>query len=228
MKRYIMGNARNMRDLGGYPADGGYTQFGRFIRCDAPLGFTEADLQRLLDMGITTIVDMRGEAELERNPTGFAEDARFSYRHLYLKDDPYAIKCADDVAVQYFKMLDSQTGMCAILRAIAAAEGGVLFHCSAGKDRTGCTAALLLELAGVAEVDIIADYQVTATYLRPITERIFAALPGVSECFTRSDPEFIEGLLRLLHEKYGTARDYMLAIGMTEAEISTIRDKLLK
>lgn len=128
----------------------------------------------------------------------------------------------------YFDMLNEQACMCKVMRQIASAPKGVLFHCAAGKDRTGCTAALLLLLCCVPQADVVADYQVSETYLQEIIRRLRKERPNAPAHLGRSRAEYMEETLALLTDKYGTAEDYLRAIGLTDEELNLLRGKLLE
>ena len=228
MRRYILNGTLNTRDLGGYPtASGKYTSYGKFLRSDGPCELSKQDLDMLYDMGITSIIDLRSAGEVERKPSSFSSDSRFNYHHKHLNDKLRELNGEEDIPDGYFGMIDENETMRDIMKIIAGAPDGVLFHCAAGKDRTGCTAALLLDLAGVARVDIVADYQVTETYIRELWLKLRGEFPHLPEFYGRSQPEYIEGFVARVYGKYDGARGLLLALGVTEAELESILKKLL-
>ena len=103
----------------------------------------------------------------------------------------------------------------------------MLFHCTAGKDRTGLFAALLLSLAGVSRADILADYQVSETYLADIIQRIRRVVPDLAPFAGASRSDYLDGCLDLLEEAYGSAEGYLRTIGVTGAELNALLKKLL-
>ena len=84
LRRIPLGNMRNLRDLGGYAAGNGTTLWERVLRGDLPRGLTEADVDWLLDRDITTVIDLRGDEELEHRPDEFKFLPGFHYHHLPL------------------------------------------------------------------------------------------------------------------------------------------------
>ena len=144
-RRIRLGKMLNLRDLGGYPASGGKTtRWGRMLRGDNPAGLSQADRDWLLERGITTVIDLRSPAEMEKLPDELAGQPGFAYRHLPLSGGVKLPHEEELVGWGYFQILERKEEVRAVLAAIADAPGGVLFHCMAGKDRTGCVAALLL------------------------------------------------------------------------------------
>ena len=84
-RRIRLGKMLNLRDLGGYPASGGKTtRWGRLLRGDNPAGLSQADRDWLLERGITTVIDLRSPAEIEKLPDELAGQPGFAYRHLPL------------------------------------------------------------------------------------------------------------------------------------------------
>ena len=99
----------------------------------------------------------------------------------------------------------------------------VLFHCSAGKDRTGVTAALLLDLIGCHEYDIVKDYSESYENNKEMNASL-AQMMNDEEAkqYLRSSPRYMMELLDYLREHYGSAKEYLLEIGMKNDEIEEL------
>ena len=230
MLRHIpLGRMYNLRDLGGYPVSGsGETLWEKLLRGDNPEHLTEEDLRWLLDRDITTVVDLRSEAETRRKPDQLASHPDFHYFHCPLLSEGDGMPNLEtDVGQGYFRMLDGSDLVARAMRTVACAPAGVLFHCTAGKDRTGLMAALLLGLAGVERADLLADYQVSETYLAGIIRQIKTKVPTLPAFAGASKAEYLSDCLDLLEEKYGSVSGYLRAIGLTEEELTALRGKLL-
>lgn len=228
LRRIPLGKLCNLRDLGGYPtADRRITAWERLLRADNPVGLSEPDVQWLLDRNITTIVDLRTLEETRRAPDQLASRPEFSYHHIPFVGIEKLPNLESDVGLAYFNALDQKHSAHAIMSAIAAAPGGVLYHCTAGKDRTGLVSALLLALVGVSQEDILADYQVSETYLAEIIRHLKANIPNLSAFVGNSRREYMEDCLAQLHEAYGGVPEYLQAIGLTDQELDALRGKLL-
>src|SRR5262245_8359723 len=172
----------NIRDLGGYPtSDGGQTRWRSLVRADTLCHLTADGRAALLDYGVRTVVDLRRNDELRIDPNPFAAPLGragiVTYLNLPLgtgasSDERTAVKAASETTLEalFCAVLDNYwRGIAAILTAIAGAlEGVVLFHCHAGKDRTGIVAGLLLALAGVPNPTIAEDYALSGVCLQPI------------------------------------------------------------
>jgi protein-tyrosine phosphatase len=132
----------------------------------------------------------------------------------------------EGVAVSYFQMTEQVRPMAEIFHIIAQAKGGLLFHCAAGKDRTGVVAAILLMLAGVEQPELLADYILTAAYLREPIRKLTEADPDIPAYIVTPRIEFIERFLGSFLECYGDARNYLRSIGISEEETKFITQRL--
>lgn len=228
MRRLPFEHVKNLRDLGGYPAaDGRVTAFSRFFRTDAPARLSESEIEQLRTLGITTVIDLRGVEESAAAPCMLSRANGFDYHLMpFFLGNAYPQR-EEEVAAMYFLMVDEQKTLAKVMRIVAEAKGGVLYHCTAGKDRTGVMSALLLMLAGVVDEDIIADYQVSFTYLQKRIEGMAAEMAGIPMYLLHSKPEYMMDFLELFRAKYSSAEGYLHAIGLSDAEVEAIREKLL-
>ena len=240
----------NFRDLGGYAGtDGRMTRWGRLYRSDALHELTDADVVALRDLGLRTIVDLRTERELHRSGRGPLEPEAVAFHHLAVVQEGQRGSLAtereavaapapagDDLAERYLWYLD--VGRDSLVEALTLLGGAdqypLVFHCAAGKDRTGVLAALVLEILGVDREVIVADYVITAERIRFILDR------------WRSDPEFadrmakvppsrfsveaptMEGFLDGLAERHGGARSWAIGAGVAPAALDAMTELLLE
>lgn len=233
-RRYTGENIVNCRDLGGYPAtEGKVTQFGRAIRSAIPNTPTENDIEMLRKLGVKTVIDLRGDAETRDMPSVFASLPDFEYHHIsLLETNPvFSKKCTDMCEMYILSLTEYSRNYAAALRLISSLDKTFLFHCFAGKDRTGLLAAMLLGAAGVCREDIIADYQVSYTYFRPFYERELKANSGViwekdpSKFY--SDPAVMERILDYFEAEFGGFSGYFESLGLSEEEIRRLSGLLL-
>jgi len=160
-----------VRDLGGLPrVSGGVTAYGAVVRGPRRELLTDVGLQQLWQHGVRTVVDLRNPSELGRRegdpvvtiepplevvhaPTEDEHDAEFVRVCGPFLDQPA-------YWAHNFRLLPGLVA--GALRAIARAKpGGVLVHCSAGRDRTGMICALLLGLADVEPAAVVDDYELS-------------------------------------------------------------------
>ena len=155
----------NTRDLGGYPAfDGDVTRFNQFLRSDEVGYLDKDDIKFLKEYGVKTVIDLRTENELNQIPNPFEDETSIQFHHISLLSQSMIQEMTDNfntvlMDVNYINTLEKEKQSIAkVLKVIHDSdEGCVLFHCSAGKDRTGLIAMLLLGIAGVDYQDIITD-----------------------------------------------------------------------
>lgn len=187
--------------------------------------------------GVTTVIDLRSESEAAKNPSPFAaaEPIRgLSYTHMPLIDDATMFKLAEapDMFDRYLMMLAHRPpAFSEIFKTLARAEGTVVFHCFAGKDRTGMVAAMSLALAGVDVDSIAADYSETDSQMAKRYEEWLAAATPEELRELRDDlrcpPERIVGVLEHLDDRWGGTEGYLQAAGVSAADISALRSKLI-
>lgn len=232
-----MEGACNVRDLGGYPAaDGRTTQWGRIYRADGLQRLTDQDQEAILARGVRKVIDLRHGRELMQWPNVFTDSAKLAYSNVSLINpaSPTSSFNARTLGDMYVHMLDHvQEQLLRVFELLSEdAEEPVLFHCAAGKDRTGVVAALLLSLAGVPRETIVDDYELTAECILPIMDELRAGRPehlppDEYERFLGCDRENMEQMLMHLREVYGNAEQYLLAIGLPKERVDTLYRKLL-
>jgi protein-tyrosine phosphatase len=201
----------NARDLGGLPLrPGGETRFGVLIRSDLPGGTEELGPQALVDYGVRTVIDLRSPRELVDRPNPLRDLPDYRHLPLLLDRDLDSIADIRDIARTYRWNVDNRgEAIVGILRSMAEAPpGGILFHCFAGKDRTGVIAALLLAVAGVDRHSIIEDYVLSE---------------GTVPVQFRPLPEMMADLLDHLDRRHGGVAAYLAAAGAETAMQETLR-----
>ena len=121
----------------------------------------------------------------------------------------------------YKLILENKVAIKKIFEIIAEAKGGVLFHCTAGKDRTGLVAMLILGLAGVTRKDIVANYEVTFTYVPILMDET------INPALAYSRPEYIITAIEFIEQNYGTYREYLKSCDLTDEILDKIKSKYL-
>lgn len=230
MKRYLLDLMLNTRDLGGYATkDGKVTQYGRFIRSDAPMYLTEAGKAEFFQMNITTVIDFRTEEITTRYPSVFKDDSRFHMYSYPITEGSLAHTLkGEDPSITYMSMLSHFDTFKNIMMAMINAEGGVFYNCSAGKDRTGIVTFLLLDLIGVDRKDILEDYVVSEQFINERIPLVQVSHPSFPSSMGSSKKEFLLNFFDLFNKEYGTARKYLLKTGMTAKQLKMLKDKLTK
>lgn len=227
--------AYNVRDLGGYATkDGRTTNWGAFYRADGLHRLSEESRTDLTGRGIVSVIDLRHAKEVEEKKNVFAEDERVSYRHISLiNPTKLASSQVGSLGDLYVSLLEnSQAELQQIFAILAESGASVLYHCTAGKDRTGVVSALLLELAGVPQETILEDYSLTAVCLTPLMEELRSDRPEgmpaeMYEHFIGCDPANMVMMLGHLAEKYTNAERYLRDIGITEMQLQALKARLI-
>ena len=202
----------NFRDYGGYPTQGGgRVRNGLLFRSGQHVEASEADLQTFADLGIRTVIDLRGNGERERHPCRRPDpwdgevvfyDGETSSRPPHEPTTP--IELTKDAAhgrmLSVYTRMPQNQAMQVIfghyLRALAEREGASLVHCFAGKDRTGIAAVLLHHILGVSRADMLTEFLRTndaPTY--EILER--QSLPGIEARFGPLPREAVAELMEV-------------------------------
>lgn len=228
----------NFRDLGGYSCgDGRVTAQNRFYRADCLSKLSAVDIELLREKGVKHVVDLRHDIEIANAANRLDGCEGFTYRNISLADgiQSSGLKglMPESLGKMYVALVDEAGGTIAdVLRELAAhsEDGAVVFNCTAGKDRTGVIAALLLLLAGVDEELIISDYAASYELMKPIFDEQIAGakLAGIDIPLhlMMSEPENMKALLSHISGSYGDIVSYLLSAGMTEAEISRLKAAL--
>lgn len=233
---YGLDGVTNMRDLGGYPAqNGGKTATGRFIRSTALAGLAPGGEDRLRALGVDCVIDLRSSYERKTAPDVIENSDTIHFAHIPMLDYISSNVAAGDIAhfpssmpEMYIGLLEhSKKDFNAVFRLFADERfGGCLFHCTAGKDRTGVTAMLLLGLAGVDEELIIEDYAYTERLLPSAPIRADAA--GLPRYLFEAKPETMRAALGHIRKKYGGVTDYLEEIGVVEDVRRRVLNKLIE
>ncbi len=229
--RLPMEKAFNVRELGGYAArKGKITCYHEFLRSDSLFGITEEDEEFLIDYGVEAVIDLRGEPEAVRHPNPLAAYEEVDYINLpFITDNVLDMREVRDKGFDpckfYVNLTEYKEMVAQIMRFIIDhRDGCVLFHCTAGKDRTGVIAMILLGICGVSREDIMANYEVSFSYLDQHVEVHYGE--GLED-LNNSKREWIAAAYDHIMEEYGSFKNYLLECGLTKKEIRRIRKKLL-
>lgn len=226
----------NIRDLGGYLTADGETRWRRILRADGLHRLDADGMAELVGEGVSTVIDLRHPGELTSHPNPFGGNPAVRYHNVSLFDQLAPDRGqGGDVLFELYKLAlaKRQDAIRDVLTIIAdAPEGVVLFHCTAGKDRTGIVAALLLALAGVEAALIVEDYAQTAAMIAPMVEEIItdAAARGADiEAFRpllASEPSTMVATIAHIVESHGSVRAYLENIGLDEATVARLKNRL--
>lgn len=249
----------NLRGLGGLPVDGGVFAPDQVYRSASLANLSADDIATLSDLGVATVYDLRTAEERsiepDRTPPSATQvhldvlaDGKLSVTAAIgkIRTDPAAMNDMLGAGEMQKLMKESYRDFIRLLSATAAyrefflglsdtdRSGAALFHCTAGKDRTGWAAASLLMLLGAEEETIHADYLQTNTDLLPSFTPLLqnAAAKGVDPELLRDALGVQLGYLEAAHEQlesqYGTVERYFAeGLGLTSEAIDALRERFV-
>lgn len=228
MRTIKFDNIENFRDLGGYPCSYGETSFGVIYR-SATLGHASAeDVERMAEVGIKTVIDLREDSVKGTLKNPVIGDARFRYVSLPVNGNGRIPTSFEDQIDSYFEMLEEPYSARKIFQTILYAEKPLVFHCNAGKDRTGAFAMILLLLQGVPLEDVNADYLLSFPLLPKMSANTRKAHPEYEEILLTPNLSFLPTFYERFLERYGSLEEYFAAIGMSEDEYLALSSLLGK
>jgi protein-tyrosine phosphatase len=245
---------RNFRDLGGYPtSDGRRVKWGKVYRSGSMAGLTEADYAYLSDLGVKVVCDLRTTEERRHEPNKWVAAQNIAYwtRDYSMSSGelgklfsggrmtPAQMKAAmtETYRTLPFEQAPAYREM---FKRLAAGEVPLAFNCSAGKDRAGTGAALILTALGVPRETVVADYALSdkvvdfrkafARDAEGAEPSPFAKLPPeVVAPLLASDPDYIRAMFAAIERRHGSVDHYLQKeLGVTTAELEAIRTRLLE
>ena len=247
---------RNFRDLGGYPAaDGKRVRWGMLYRSGVMNALTTDDYSFLDDLDIRVICDYRANEERQKEPTRWqAGDAEYLTWEYSSDDDSQALAdlfrsgnitpeaTHNTMSDLYPEMIQTHgEKFKTMFEQLLAGNAPLVFNCSAGKDRTGISAALLLSALGVPREIIVHDYSLSDDYVDYMAEfsgqinnpdgpyAFLAQLPAEAlEPLMASHPDYINRVLDHLDVEYGSVLNFLKKeFGMSDTDIVRLRSMYL-
>lgn len=236
----------NFRDLGGYPTTGGRsTKWRTLFRSDGLYRLRGADdMSRVMQLGLKSVIDLRTEREQREQGIFPIDDIEVTFHHLSIVDvtwsDTETPEFDDEVEFLvwgYRDMLEIGSSRFADAMHVLAQIDSLpaVFHCAAGKDRTGVLAALLLSSLGVEDAHICADYGLTQDAMRrsiawskvhrPELAERYASIP---KAYLAADPRAMQIILTELAQQHGSVRNYVREIGVADATVEALGNLLLE
>ncbi len=232
----------NVRDLGGLrTADGHTVRRGRVYRADGVQRLRDDDLERARGLGLRTVIDLRTASEIGRAGRFPVEHYPVEWhslpmiRRIWSEDDLVPTSGAVEfLRERYLDMLTDGGESLAAIVAIVAEGHPALFHCAAGKDRTGVVAAVLLGLVGVERDEIIADYHATAGAMAAFVDWLIVEYPEAIDAMTSQPPEYLQappeamaGFLDAVDDRYGSMLGLADHLRIHDDTVTRLRDSLL-
>jgi protein-tyrosine phosphatase len=254
-RRLPFSGAKNFRDLGGYQTMGGKSlRWGMLYRSDSLHKLTDADLKRLSDLDLDRIIDFRSPLEKEKEPDRLPVElaARLvaipildSSTQIYQHSRDEFVKNLKNIdAVQSMVQTNVELATCFTLElrmfldVLLSSNGRpILFHCAAGKDRTGFAAAILLRILEVPHDMVMEDYLLSNRYflaahrwglylLRILKGKRFAeAVVGM----VRVHPLYLSAAFQAIDRNHGSFENYVCsALGLTARDVEHLKSLYLE
>lgn len=234
--------ATNLRDLGGYQtADGRRVARGHIYRSAALHTLTDADLATLLRLGVRVVCDFRGEAEQEMAPSRLPDTAKHhslaiqptigaSLRDLAENAEATGAHASAVLQAAYATYpLDWAHQYRAMFDLLLAEETPLLFHCTAGKDRTGVAAALILSALGVDRDVIREDYMATNRIWQPDASLADHLTPAARKAMLSADLAYLDTAFAAIEAAYPSMDAYLEdRLGLSAEKRDQLRGRLLE
>jgi protein-tyrosine phosphatase len=233
---------RNFRDLGGYrTADGRMVKWGLLYRSGQMHDLTAADYAYLQQREIRTVCDFRDTRERAGEPSNWpaghaprilSDDYALDMSGMKLPGDPSTWTHEQVVAgmtTTYPMLLDQfRQQYRRMFAELLAGNAPLAFHCTAGKDRTGVAAALLLSALGVPRATVIEDYLLSNRYMAPPPAHptgFWAMLsPEAARTFAGVDRRYIDAVFARIDRYPGGMAGYLhREMGVGRPQIATLR-----
>ncbi|WP_294308067.1 tyrosine-protein phosphatase [uncultured Sphingomonas sp.] len=233
---------RNFRDLGGYrTADGRTVKWGLLYRSGQMHDLTPADYVTLQKLGIRTVCDFRDTRERTTEPTLWpagqtpkvlSDDYALDMSAMKIPGDPASWtheQVVTAMSATYPKLLDQFNGQYRRMFAgLLAGDVPLAFHCTAGKDRTGVAAALLLTALGVPRATIVDDYLLSNRHMAPMPAHptgFWAKLsPEAARTFAGVDRRYMDAVFAVTDRHPGGTMGYLKdELGLDAAKIAKLR-----
>jgi protein-tyrosine phosphatase len=231
----------NLRDVGGYPAagkggaGGGTVRWGMLLRSDAPHRLDDSGRAALSGLGLRTVIDLRTDDEVIAAPSALDGTGMRAF-HVPLFDAAAIGRLQPELAAVYRHMIDDCGAAIATAIGHLCEDGALpgLVHCTAGKDRTGLVVALVLEVIGVPDEVIAADYALSEAYLDSGTAKAISRIRAITGLGRWLDlgalgasPQVINDALGRVRARSGSVSDYLIGNGLNESDLSNLRTALV-
>jgi protein-tyrosine phosphatase len=239
-------SAPNFRDVGGYrTTDGRWVRMGVAYRSDQLDRLSDADLATLAKMAPDVVVDLRTDAERRKGADRLPPGAQALVEDVMADDPPdpgllASLKTPEASADlltslnrRFVASVSARRAYSGLFDALATTPGSVVYHCTAGKDRTGWASAVLLTALGVPRETVIADYLASNVFLTEKNKAMFSALPpdkqAALEPLMTVRRAYLEAAFAEADRRYGGFDRYLKeALGIDEAALARLKARFLE
>jgi protein-tyrosine phosphatase len=229
--------AQNFRDVGGYrTTDGRRVKWGLIFRSADLSKLTKSDLATVSGLGVHTVYDLRSTGERRSAPDAFTGrsatvsldyDTNAQAIAAAMRSKPTAESLRSAFASTYPELLTTlQPEYRQLFDGLLAGQGATLYHCTAGKDRTGMATALILSALSVPRDTIYADYLLSNRYYHPAANAspVGGMSPELSAVLMGVDESYLRAAFTAIESQYGSVDAYLeRALGVDKAKIARLR-----
>lgn len=238
----------NFRDIGGYATTSGrHVKWGMIYRSGATPLLTDKDVATIRSLGLVDMIDLRSSEERVLAPTRLTGIRYSAIDYSMTSMMPGGAVSGPDAMIDLYRTMPAFLAphLRIVFDDLLSRKGPILYHCSAGQDRTGVTTAIILSALGVPRETIIADYHLSTQFRRPRFEmpaispelaatnpvaRMFAGyqkVPGAQQpapLRTSEGRAFLEGALAGIDARWGSVDGFLMTeIGLTRSQIRLLR-----
>lgn len=243
----VLEGSSNFRDLGGYPTpDGRQVQWGRIYRSADISKLSDQDLKTLESIHLAVDCDLRSPEEVQKAPDRLPTGVQYVHlpagsEHVQMAKFYEAMKNStqkDTLLLQTYRSTDHlKAKYKPLFDHLLTLKGdqSLLFHCTAGKDRTGIGAALVLSALNVDRQTILKDYQATNQFWKVDRERMLQGMaqqglnPEAARSMLDANPAYLENTFQAIDKKYGSMDQFLeKEMGLTAPRRKALQDKFLK
>jgi protein-tyrosine phosphatase len=238
-RRIPVPGTSNFRDVGGYAARGGTIRHGKLFRSDGIHALGDAGRQKLRELGVATVIDLRDDFEVEAMPDdidglGMRVVRCPVFEGSGASQDSVGISL--DALYERILTLHADVVVSALRELAHSGDDGVLIHCTAGKDRTGIVVALALLAVGVDQETVVADYTESESNLSGAWLDAMIALvrshdveitPSLRILLGGSPPGALNAAIDLIEKEHGSVRQYLLDSGLSEVDLASLSSVLV-
>ena len=245
---------QNVRDLGGYAAaDGRRIKSGLIFRGDRLDNLTEQGRKQFLALGVKNVFDLRDfyQAGKYPDPQLAGVNIRVTPAEIY-SDEEHVLMMTEIPSLtedqlswfiarhksHYINMITAPSALKAVFDSLLSGGAPIYFHCTAGKDRTGVVAALIMETLGVPHETVVADYMLSLKYRRAsalkAVDEMFGGwpkgLPGeLAKCYLCVDESWLQGTFDTVEKLYGSAEEFVArGLGFGDDGVRRLRSLYLE
>lgn len=245
---------RNFRDLGGYETgDGRRMRWGVLYRSGTMHDLTEADYTYLSRLGIRVVCDLRSTAERAKEPTRWGGPTLPAFLSADYEADARSIPSVIEAGpsataemarakmIEVYKAIPTyfEEAFSQAFKYLASGQVPLVFHCSAGKDRTGILSALILSALGVPWETVMADYMLSERYVdysallvesppdNPSTPKFMKLKRDVRAAILRVDPQYLDAAFSEIRAAHGSVDGYLQRVlGLSSEQLAQVRNSL--